>query len=232
MIEPLMVMARKGEHMGIIRKKIIFAACSIGLVLLLSGCGEPQEPAANQINHLVQGGQEIDQSLKALTRYEEEDMDLYKSILSKGKKKNSDIEALLDQADAHIQERRALLEQTGKVMQNTGEKTEALRHSLKELTIEKEETLVHAGKVLDQYEARAKTFELFVVSYGHSLDAEAELYGLMRESAKPNLVKIKRAIRTRNEEYAKLVNVRKQFNLQTQAFNAAHAQLVKLDQQG
>ncbi|MGQ8872723.1 YkyA family protein [Paenibacillus sp. TSA_86.1] len=218
--------------MLITSKKMTLAACSILLMLLLSGCGEPQEPAANQVNRLVQGGQEIDKSLKSLTRYEEEDMDLYKTILSKGKKKNSNIEALLDQADAHIQERRVLLEQTRKAMQEAGEKTEALRHSLKELTIEKEDTLVHAGKVLDQYEARAKTFELFVVSYEHSLDAEAELYGLMRESAKPNLVKIKRAIRTRNEEYSKLADVRKQFNLQTQAFNAAHAQLVKLDQQG
>ncbi|PYE49785.1 YkyA family protein [Paenibacillus barcinonensis] len=218
--------------MQITRRKIILAACSLLLMLLLSGCGEPQEPAANQVNRLVQGGQQIDQSLKAMTKYEEEDMELYKSILSKGKSKNSNIEPLLDQAEVHIKERRDLLQQTGKVMQETAEKTEALRHSLKELTIEKPETLLHAGKVLDQYEARAKTFELFVASYESSLSAEEELYGLMRASAKPNLVKIKRAIRTRNEAYAKLGEVRKQFNLQTQAFNAAHAQLVKLDQAG
>ncbi|WP_342552198.1 YkyA family protein [Paenibacillus sp. FSL R7-0652] len=218
--------------MVITSKKIALAACSLLLVLLLSGCGEPQEPAANQVDRLVQGGQGIDKSLKELSRYEEEDMALYKSILSKGQNKNSDIEALLDQAQAHIQERRALLEKTRKEMQDTDEKTEALRHSLKELTIEKEETLAHAGKVLDQYEARARTFELFTASYGHSLDAEEKLYGLMRASSKPNLAQIKRAIRTRNEEYAKLAEVRKQFNLQTQAFNAAHAQLVKLDQAG
>ncbi|MBB6020384.1 DNA polymerase III alpha subunit (gram-positive type) [Paenibacillus sp. JGP012] len=217
--------------MRITRQKIIFAV-SILLLLLLSGCGDPQEPAANQVNRLVQGGQQIDQSLKAMTKYEQEDMELYKSILSKGKSKNSNIEPLLDQAEAHIKERRELLLQTGKVMQETSEKTEELRHSLKELTIEKQETLAHAGKVLDQYEARAKTFELFVASYESSLDAEEQLYGLMRVKAKPNLVKIKRAIRTRNEEYAKLAEVRKQFNLQTQAFNAAHAQLVKLDQAG
>ncbi|WP_145332322.1 YkyA family protein [Paenibacillus xylanexedens] len=225
-------MAREGEHMLITSKKMTLAVCSLLLMLLLSGCGEPQEPAANQVNRLVESGQEIDKSLKALTRYEAEDMELYKTILNKGKKKNSNIEALLDQAEADIRERRALLEQTSKVMEDTGEKIDALRRSLKELTIEKEETLAHADKVLDQYEARAKTYELFVVSYEHSLNAEEQLYGLMRASVKPNLVKIKRAIRTRNEEYAKLAEVRKQFNLQTQAFNAAHEQLVKLDQAG
>ncbi|MBR2565577.1 MAG: YkyA family protein [Paenibacillus sp.] len=213
-------------------KKVALAACSVLLMFLLSGCGEPQEPAANQINRLVESDQEIGKSLKELIRYEKEDMALYKSILSNGKNKNSDIEALLDQAEAHIQQRRTLLGQASKAMQETGEQTEVLRHSLKELTIEKEETLAHAEKVLEQYEARAKTFELFVVSYEHSLDAEEQLYSLMRTSANPNLVKIKRAIRTRNEEYAKLAEVRKQFNLQTQAFNAAHAQLVKLDQVG
>ena len=86
-------------------KKVALAACSVLLMFLLSGCGEPQEPAANQINRLVESDQEIGKSLKELIRYEKEDMALYKSILSNGKNKNSDIEALLD----HLDERLALV---------------------------------------------------------------------------------------------------------------------------
>lgn len=185
-------------------KKVALAAVSVLLILLVSGCGDPQEPAANQINQLVLSGQEIDQSLKTLTSHEQEDMKLYKSILDKGKNKNSDLEALLDQAVDHIRERRTLLKQAEEAMEQTNEKTVALRGSLKELSFEKEETLAQAEKVLDQYEARARALENFVASYQLSLSADEQLYDLMRESAEPNLVKIKRAIRVRNSEYAKL----------------------------
>nr|WP_248278188.1 YkyA family protein [Paenibacillus sp. SZ31] len=199
-------------------------------MLLASGCGEPQEPAANQVNQLVLSGQGIDQSLKALTGHEQEDMKLYKTILDKGKNKNSDLEALLDQAAEHIHERRTLLQQAEEAMKQTNEKTLALRSSLKELSFENEETLAQAEKVLDQYEARARAFENFVASYQQSLNADEQLYGLMRESVEPNLVKIKRAIRVRNSEYAQLAEFRKQFNIQTKAFNGANAKLVQMDQ--
>ncbi|APO47065.1 hypothetical protein BS614_25435 [Paenibacillus xylanexedens] len=211
-------------------KKVALAAVSVLLILLVSGCGDPQEPAANQINQLVLSGQEIDQSLKTLTSHEQEDMKLYKSILDKGKNKNSDLEALLDQAADHIHERRTLLKQAEEAMKQTNEKTVALRGSLKELSFEKEETLAQAEKVLDQYEARARALENFVASYQLSLSADEQLYDLMRESAEPNLVKIKRAIRVRNSEYAKLAEFRKQLNLQTKAFNGANAKLVQMDQ--
>ncbi|ETT39462.1 lipoprotein [Paenibacillus sp. FSL R5-192] len=211
-------------------KKVALAAVSVLLILLVSGCGDPQEPAANQINQLVLSGQEIDQSLKTLTSHEQEDMKLYKSILDKGKNKNSDLEALLDQAADHIHERRTLLKKAEEAMEQTNEKTVALRSSLKELSFEKEETLAQAEKVLDQYEARARALENFVTSYQLSLSADEQLYDLMRESAEPNLVKIKRAIRVRNSEYAKLAEFRKQFNLQTKAFNGANAKLVQMDQ--
>lgn len=211
-------------------KKVALAAVSVLLILLASGCGDPQEPAANQINQLVLSGQEIDQSLKTLTSHEQEDMKLYKSILDKGKNKNSDLEALLDQAADHIHERRTLLKQAEEAMKQTNEKTVALRSSLKELSFEKEETLAQAEKVLDQYEARARALVNFVVSYQLSLSADEQLYDLMRESAEPNLVKIKRAIRVRNSEYAKLAEFRKQLNLQTKAFNGANAKLVQMDQ--
>ncbi|PJN52731.1 MULTISPECIES: YkyA family protein [unclassified Paenibacillus] len=211
-------------------KKVALAAVSVLLILLASGCGDPQEPAANQINQLVLSGQEIDQSLKTLTSHEQEDMKLYKSILDKGKNKNSDLEALLDQAADHIHERRTLLKKAEEAMEQTNEKTVALRGSLKELSFEKEETLAQAEKVLDQYEARARALENFVASYQLSLSADEQLYDLMRESAEPNLVKIKRAIRVRNSEYAKLAEFRKKFNLQTKAFNGANAKLVQMDQ--
>ncbi|WP_181150949.1 YkyA family protein [Paenibacillus sp. PCH8] len=213
-------------------KKVALAAVSVWLILLVSGCGEPQEPAANQVNQLVLSGQKIDQSLKDLSRLEQEDMALYKSVLDKGKNKNSDIEALLDQAGNHINERRMVLKQAEGVMKQTNEDTADLRVSLKELSFENEETLAQAEKVLDQYEARARTFENFVVSYQHSLEADEQLYGLMRKSVDPNLVKIKRAIRVRNSEYTKLAEIRKQFNLQTKAFNGANAKLVQMDQEG
>ncbi|NMI05657.1 hypothetical protein HF638_16890 [Paenibacillus sp. SZ31] len=211
-------------------KKMALAAVSVLLMLLASGCGEPQEPAANQVNQLVLSGQGIDQSLKALTGHEQEDMKLYKTILDKGKNKNSDLEALLDQAAEHIHERRTLLQQAEEAMKQTNEKTLALRSSLKELSFENEETLAQAEKVLDQYEARARAFENFVASYQQSLNADEQLYGLMRESVEPNLVKIKRAIRVRNSEYAQLAEFRKQFNIQTKAFNGANAKLVQMDQ--
>ncbi|MEK3919598.1 MULTISPECIES: YkyA family protein [Paenibacillus] len=211
-------------------KKVALAAVSVLLILLVSGCGDPQEPAANQVNQLVLSGQEIDQSLNKLSSHEQEDMNLYKSILDKGKNKNSDLEALLDQAAGHIHERRTLLKQAEEAMKLTNEKTVALRSSLEELSFEKEETLAQAEKVLDQYEARARALENFVTSYQLSLSADEQLYDLMRESAEPNLVKIKRAIRVRNSEYAKLAEFRKQFNLQTKAFNGANAKLVQMDQ--
>lgn len=90
--------------------------------------------------------------------------------------------------------------------------------------------MVQAQTVLDQYEARAQTFEEFVTSYQQSLDADERLYSLMRGSVDPNLVKIKRAIRERNIQYAQLAEIRKQFNKQTKAFNVANAKLVQMEQ--
>ncbi|MEK3777332.1 YkyA family protein [Paenibacillus sp. FSL K6-4396] len=211
-------------------KKVALAAVSVLLVLLASGCGDPQEPAANQVNQLVLSGQKIDQSLNNLTSHEQEDMKLYKSILDKSKNKNSDLEALLDQAADHIDERSTLLKEAEEAMKQTNEKAVDLRSSLKELSFENKETLAQAEKVLDQYEARARALENFIASYQLSLSGDEQLYDLMRESAEPNLVKIKRAIRLRNSEYAKLAEFRKQFNLQTKAFNVANAKLVQMDQ--
>lgn len=212
------------------RKKIALIGVSILLALLVSACGQPQEPAANQVNELILSDQGINQSLKELARHEREDMELYNSILNKGKKRNSDIEAMLDQADGHISERRKLLEQAESVMNETKEQTEALRISLAELSFEKEENLVQAQIVLDQYEERAQSFAAFVIFYKQSLDADEEMYSLMRDKAKPNLVKIKRAIRERNSQYAKLAELRQQFNKQTKAFNVANEKLVQMDQ--
>ncbi|WP_440111378.1 YkyA family protein [Paenibacillus sp. QZ-Y1] len=212
------------------RKKIAMVGVSILLALLVSACGQPQEPAANQVNELILSDQGINQSLKELARHEREDMELYNSILDKGKKRNSDIEAMLDQAEGHISERRKLLEQAESVMNETKEQTEALRISLAELSFEKEENLVQAQIVLDQYEERAQSFAAFVVFYKQSLDADEEMYSLMRDKAKPNLVKIKRAIRERNSQYAKLAELRQQFNKQTKAFNVANEKLVQMEQ--
>ncbi|SEM04819.1 YkyA family protein [Paenibacillus sp. OK003] len=214
------------------RKKIALAGVSILLALLVSACGKPQEPAANQVNQLILTDQEMNQSLKELVHHEREDMELYGSILSKGKNKNSNLEALLDQADGHIAERRTLLEQAEAVMSRTKEQMEELRTSLDQLSFEKEENLAQAHTVLDQYEQRAASFAAFVASYKQSLDADEQLYALMRGNVEPNLVKIKRAIRERNSQYAKVAELRQQFNKQTKAFNGANAKLVKMEQAG
>lgn len=214
------------------RKKIALAGVSILLALLVSACGQPQEPAANQVNQLILTDQEMNQSLKEIVRHEREDMELYGSILSKGKNRNSNLEALLDQADGHIAERRTLLEQAEAVMSRTKEQMEELRTSLDQLSFEKEENLAQAHTVLDQYEQRAASFATFVASYRQSLDADEQLYSLMRGNVEPNLVKIKRAIRERNSQYAKVAELRQQFNKQTKAFNGANAKLVQMEQAG
>ena len=142
---------QKGESRSVLgRTKTMWTAVSIGLILLLTACGQPQEPAANQVNQWLQHDQGIDESLKELSRYEREDMELYTEILSKGKNKNSDIESLLDQAVQHIDERRKLLDEANSVMKQTLEQIESLRLSLDELSFEKEETLAQAQAVLDQ----------------------------------------------------------------------------------
>ena len=211
-------------------KKSALAAFGLTLAVLTSACGQPQEPAANQVNKLIRNDQEMAQNLKELARHEREEMELYTSILNKGKNKNSDLESLLDQAEEHIAERRKLLEQAETLMKQTQEQTPAVRDSLGRLSFEKEETLVQARAVLDQYEVRAQTFEKFVTSYQQSLDADERLYSLMRGSVDPNLVKIKRAIRERNIQYAQLAEIRKQFNKQTKAFNGANERLVQMEQ--
>ncbi|NUU77772.1 YkyA family protein [Paenibacillus xylanilyticus] len=211
-------------------KRSALVAVSLVLTVLASACGQPQEPAANQVNQLILSDQEMAQSLKELARHEREDMELYTSILSKGKNKNSNIESLLDEAEDHIAERRKLLTQAEILMKQTQEKMPAVRDSLERLSFEKEETLAQAQTVLDQYEARAQTFEDFVSSYQQSLDADEQLYSLMRGSVEPNLVKIMRAIRERNTQYVHLAELRKQFNKQTQAFNGANAKLVQMEQ--
>jgi hypothetical protein len=211
-------------------KKSALAAVGLVLTVLTSACGQPQEPAANQVNQFLLGDQEMAQNLKELARHEREEMELYTSILNKGKNKNSDLESLLDEAEVHITERRKLLKQAQTLLKQTREQTPAVRDSLRRLSFEKEETLAQAQTILDLYEARAQAFEEFAASYEQSLDADEVLYSLMRGSAEPNLVKIKRAIRERNIQYAQLAEIRKQFNKQTKAFNGANAKLVQMEQ--
>ncbi|MGG4131206.1 YkyA family protein [Paenibacillus illinoisensis] len=210
-------------------KKSALATVGLVLTVLTSACGQPQEPAANQVNQFLLGDQEMTQNLKELARHEREEMELYTSILNKGKNKNSDLESLLDEAEVHIAERRKLLKQAQTLLKQTQEQTPVVRDSLRRLSFEKEETLAQAQTVLDQYEARAQAFEEFAASYEQSLDADEVLYSLMRGSAEPNLVKIKRAIRERNIQYAQLAEIRKQFNKQTKAFNGANAKLVQME---
>lgn len=216
-------MARRG-------KALLVAASMLLLMMVVSACGEPQEPAANQINQLVLGDQQINESLKEIARHEREDLELYGTILQKGKNKNSNLEALLDQAQDHVDQRRELLNQAMAVMEQTKQQLDGLRESIGELSFEKEETLAQAQAVLERYETRAGTFEEYVTAYQQSLDADQQLYDMMRKKAEPNLVKIKRAIRLRNSEYGKLAELREQFNQQTKAFNNANAKLVKMEQ--
>lgn len=216
-------MARKG-------KALLVAASMLLMMMVVSACGEPQEPAANQINQLVLGDQQINESFKEIARHEREDLELYATILQKGKNKNSDLEALLDQAQDHVDQRRELLDQAMAVMEQTKQQVDGLRESIGELSFEKEETLAQAQAVLERYETRAGTFEEYVSMYQQSLDADQQLYDMMRKKAEPNLVKIKRAIRLRNSEYGKLAELREQFNQQTKAFNNANAKLVNMEQ--
>lgn len=216
-------MARKG-------RALLVAASMLLLMMVVSACGEPQEPAANQINQLVLGDQQINESLKEIARHEREDLELYATILQKGKNKNSNLEALLDQAQDHVDQRRELLDQAMAVMEQTKQQLDGLRESIGELSFEKEETLAQAQAVLERYETRAGTFEEYVAAYQQSLDADQQLYDMMRKKAEPNLVKIKRAIRLRNSEYGKLAELREQFNQQTKAFNNANAKLVNMEQ--
>lgn len=209
-------MARKGRALLVVASMLL-------LMMVVSACGEPQEPAANQINQLVLGDQQINESLKEIARHEREDLELYATILQKGKNKNSNLEALLDQAQDHVDQRRELLDQAMAVMEQTKQQLDGLRESIGELSFEKEETLAQAQAVLERYETRAGTFEEYVAAYQQSLDADQQLYDMMRKKAEPNLVKIKRAIRLRNSEYGKLAELREQFNQQTKAFNNANA---------
>ncbi|CAH1225523.1 MULTISPECIES: YkyA family protein [Paenibacillus] len=216
-------MARKGRALLVVASMLL-------LMMVVSACGEPQEPAANQINQLVLGDQQINESLKEIARHEREDLELYATILQKGKNKNSNLEALLDQAQDHVDQRRELLDQAMAVMEQTKQQLDGLRESIGELSFEKEETLAQAQAVLERYETRAGTFEEYVAAYQQSLDADQQLYDMMRKKAEPNLVKIKRAIRLRNSEYGKLAELREQFNQQTKAFNNANAKLVNMEQ--
>lgn len=216
-------MAKKG-------RALLVAASMLLMMMVVSACGEPQEPAANQINQLVLGDQQINESLKEIARHEREDLELYAAILQKGKNKNSNLEALLDQAQDHVDQRRKLLDQAMAVMEQTKQQLDGLRESIGELSFEKEEILAQAQAVLERYETRAGTFEEYVAAYQQSLDADQQLYDMMRKKAEPNLVKIKRAIRLRNSEYGKLAELREQFNQQTKAFNNANAKLVNMEQ--
>ncbi|MGF6355111.1 uncharacterized protein YcfL [Paenibacillus sp. 4624] len=80
--------------MNIISKKRIYAVLITLLLLLLNGCGEPQEPAVNQINHLAQDSQAIEKGLESLSNHEQEDMKLYNVILSQGREKKSNVTGL------------------------------------------------------------------------------------------------------------------------------------------
>lgn len=196
------------------------------LLLLLNGCGEPQEPAVNQINHLAQDSQEIDKALESLTNHEQEDMRLYHAILSQGKEKNSNITGFLDQAETHIQARRAILEQIEQASQKADEQTKSLQQSLLKLSFEKEETLSRAGEALKQYESRNQTLQMFVEAYGLGLDAEEQVYGLMRGRTETDLKEIKLAIQKRNVLYGKLTGIQEKFNTLTQTFNSTQEQLI------
>lgn len=84
--------------MNNISKKRTHAVLIIVLLLLLNGCGEPQEPAVNQINKLAQNSQATDKGLESLANHEQEDMKLYNVILSQGKEKNSNVTGFLDRS--------------------------------------------------------------------------------------------------------------------------------------
>ncbi|PYE49055.1 YkyA family protein [Paenibacillus barcinonensis] len=214
--------------MNIIGKKLTHAVLITVFLLLLNGCGESQEPAVNQINHLAQNSQEIDKALASLSNHEQEDMKLYNSILRQGKEKNSNVTGYLDQVETHIQARRTILEQIEIARQKTDEQTKSLQQSLLKLSFEKEETLALAGKALEQFESRNQTLQMFIEAYELGLEAEEQVYGSMRGRTKTNLKEIKLAIQKRNVLYDKLTEIQEKFNLLTQTFNNTQEQLMKL----
>lgn len=214
--------------MNIISKKRTHAVLITVLLLLLYGCGEPQEPAVNQINHLTQNSQAIDKGLESLSNHEQEDMELYNVILSQGKETNSNVKGFLEQVETHIQARRTILEQIKKGRQKADEQAKSLQQSLLKHSFEKEETLSLASKALEQFKSRNQTLEMFIEAYGLGLDAEEQVYGSMRGRTKTDLKEIKLAVQKRNVLFGKLTEIQEKFNLLTQTFNSTQEQLMKL----
>ncbi|WP_408894139.1 YkyA family protein [Paenibacillus taichungensis] len=213
-----------------IRRKAFLVAVGIILMLMLSACGDPQEPAANLVNQLVIGDQQINENLDEIAHYESEDLDLYEWILVKGKEKNSDLESDLDKADVYINKRRNLLNQAQTIMEQNQEQISPIRSSLKKLSFEKEETLTQAQTILELYESRVTAFLELASVYNQCLDDDQQLYDMMRKNVEPNLEKIQQKIRVRNKEFGKLDKLFEQFNQLTDTFNNDNSILIEMEQ--
>ncbi|MGG4132162.1 YkyA family protein [Paenibacillus illinoisensis] len=214
--------------MARIGKSLLILLC-LSLLIIVNSCREPEEPAANQVNRLVVNDEQINESFREIALHEQEDMELYELILKRGKE-NGSLESLLDQAQVNREVRRKLLDQTQVTMNGSKKLVSQLQFSLNELSVEKEKTL--ALELLNLYEHRADTLEEFVSTYKQSLLADQRLYEMMRKDAEPDLVKIKQVLQMRNNEFAKLQELRRLFNQQTATFNSSNERLVEMKQRG
>ncbi|WP_255247391.1 YkyA family protein [Paucisalibacillus globulus] len=197
--------------------KHVIGIFTIGMVLLLSGCGDsPETQIYNHLEAAVQLEEDFQKQQDDITKLEQEEQELYKEIIELGIEEMEQIQELTSKAIASIEGRSEKIKSEKESLDASREEFEKSKALIEEIKDEEVK-----NKALSMYEAMVKRFEAYETlhkTYNESLTLEKELYNkflqedLEEEDLQAHIEKV-------NLKYQEVIEANKTFNDFTLEYN-------------
>jgi len=195
------------------------------IVILLQACTTPEQQIDRLFAQLGKYEANISENENELVRLEKKQTALYNDIMALGMKQAEDIEKLVSEAEALIQQREKQLEEEYRNIKKAAKQIETINTYADNLHDETLKQRLH--QLIQTGNKRYDFYEKLYAHYHTALTAEKELYRLFKQPD-VTLAELQAQIGEVNEAYAKLFAANDQFNEYTKQYNQEKKQLYKI----
>ncbi|MGZ9583948.1 YkyA family protein [Paenibacillus marinisediminis] len=200
-----------------IKKAVAAAVAVLSLSIVLTGCGTPaQEQLFLSFEKASAVETQVPADFEHLKQLEEKDQKQYETIINKGESDSANVQTLITNSIASLQERQQTLDSVKQQMDEGKTQFGELTGQIDKL---KDDQLKQkAEQVVTAYTKRYDTFQTLHQRYSEWIKAEQAVYEEL-QAQETNLKSIQNAVASRNQAFLQVEELKQQFNDYTTQFN-------------
>ncbi|MFS0672292.1 YkyA family protein [Ornithinibacillus sp. 179-J 7C1 HS] len=190
---------------------------SLGIILLLAGCGNsPETQIYNHLEEAVQLEEGFKDQQDDITKLEQEEQELYKQIIELGIEELDQINELADKALGSIEERTEKINLEKESLDASRAEFEKSQQFIEE--IKDEEIKEKAKAMYETMENRFEAYDNLNKAYNESLVLEKELYEMLKKEDLQQ-EELQAQIEKVNVKYQEVIEANSVFNEFTSKYN-------------